>query len=93
MTVRALFRPERVAMPPTRVAPQGQHKDVVEARSALKQFLDATLPVPVSFTDAELEARAEQALNTMTMPERVIIEMQMQERLRGVHSFDYDPLR
>lgn len=93
MTVRALYRPERIDWPATKVAPQGMHKDVLESRNALKAFLDANLAAPVSFTGEQLDARAEEALNTMTMTERVIIEIDMQERLKHVHSFDYDPLR
>ena len=46
------------------------------------------------FMDGEAQqSRVESALDAMTRAERVYLEIEMTQRSRQVHSFDYDPLR
>ena len=80
-------------MPRTSTVPQGPTKEALLARSSLGQFLEANLMRPLYFNDQEAQSRVEDALDTMTLAERIAIEIEMQSRNAAVHSFDYDPLR
>lgn len=91
--VRCLSRPGTAPPPRTNVVPRGPNKQVLLARDTLGQFLDANLTRPLTFSDSEAQERVEFALDTMTLAERIAIEIEMQSRNAVVHSFDYDPLR
>lgn len=92
--VRRIFDPNRFVPVASNGAPPAQgSKDVVRARNDLGEYLDAALMRPLYHTGEQHQARVEQALDTMTPAERVYLEIEMQERARRVHSFDYDPLR
>lgn len=92
--VRRLYSPHALAWPATKVAPQPIGKQNAEERMRMGEYLDAVLPVPLFQSGSEQrEARVTQALDTMTVPERVFIEIDMQSARRAFHSFDYDPLR
>jgi len=93
MTIRCLSHPEHAVWPHTNVVPRGQGLAGAETRSALGQFLQATLMRPVSFDDAKRHQQIEDALDTMTWAERITIEIEMQSRNAAVHSFDYDPFK
>jgi hypothetical protein len=73
-------------------APRGNTRESLVARNSLAEFLDATLLRPLYFSEEQQMARVEQSLNTMTIAERIAIEIEMTERSKVFHSFDYDPL-
>lgn len=91
--VRCLYRPGQEPAPRTNTNPRGPTKQALIARGTLGEFLDATLVKPLYFSEANQHARIEEALDTMTLAERIAIEIEMQSRNAVVHSFDYDPLR
>lgn len=74
-------------------APRGTSKEAITARNNLGEFLDATLIRPLWFDESQQMQRVEQSLTTMTLSERVALEIEMTQRTRAVHSFEYDPLR
>lgn len=88
--VRCLYRPGNEPIPRTNVVPR---RSSDYARDTLGQFLDAQLIRPLHFNDEQQAQRVEDALDTMTLAERITIEIEMQSRSAAVHSFDYDPLR
>jgi hypothetical protein len=85
---RCLFRAGQIEMPRTNVAPQHP-----EEREEMADFLNGALMKPLHHSVQQHRLNVEQSLNTMTRAERVYLEIEMQERARAVHSFDYDPLR
>ena len=87
---RCLFNSSRQPDLPGDGAPKGRGQRSIEARNKLAGFLDATLIKPLWLDDQD--ARVEQALDTMSMSERVYLEIEMQERAKVFHSFSYDPL-
>lgn len=91
--VRCLSRPGNEPMSRTRVVPKGANRQSIETRETLGQFLDATLMRPLWFSDEEQNQRVEDALDTMTIAERIAIELEIQERAPTMHAFDYDPLK
>lgn len=74
-------------------APRGNSKESLIARNQIAEFLDAALIRPLHFDEQQQMARVEQSLNTMTIAERIAIEIEMTERTKVFHSYDYDPLR
>lgn len=91
---RLIHRPSDAVAPPlANGAPKGTSKESIIARNNLGEFLDAVLIRPLHFDESQQMERVEQSLNTMTRAERVYLEIEMTERARAVHSFDYDPLR
>jgi len=91
--VRVLFDPNRERPVAGFGAPKPIGKDATAARYALGEYLDAALMRPLFFDGTQQQARIETALETMTPAERVYLEIEMSERARQLHSFDYDPLR
>lgn len=88
--VRCLYRPGNEPAPRTNTVPK---RSSDHARNTLGQFLDANLIRPLYFNDEQQAQRVEDALDTMTLAERITIEIEMQSRAATAHSFDYDPLR
>lgn len=88
--VRVLYQPGNEPAPHTNTVPRHSSD---RARETLGQFLDATLIRPLHFTEQQQAQRVEDSLDTMTLAERITIEIEMQSRNKTVHSFDYDPLR
>jgi hypothetical protein len=86
--VRLLFQPGRESASLTNTVPK---RSSDRARETLGQFLDAQLIRPLYFNDEMQAQRVEDALDTMTLAERITIEIEMQNRNAVVHSFDYDP--
>jgi hypothetical protein len=78
-------------MPRTNVVPRGPGKDALAARDTLSQFLEANLMRPLLFSETQAQAQIETALDTMTLAERIAIDIEMSTRFAPVHSFDYDP--
>lgn len=91
--VRVLFDPNRTPSAAGNGAPKAIGKAASDERYRLGEYLDAALMRPLYFNGEQQQARVETALDTMTRAERVYLEIEMTERSRQVHSFDYDPLR
>jgi hypothetical protein len=85
---RCIYRADQVEMPRTNVA----QKDP-EAREEIADFLFAALMKPLHHSVQQHRLDVDQALTTMTIAERIAIELEMTQRSRAVHSYDYDPLR
>ena len=81
------------AKPVPSFAPSGNEKKAVIARNQIAEFLDATLLRPLHFSDEEQEARVQRSMDTMSLAERVMIEVDMRQRMAMAHSFEYDALR
>lgn len=86
--VRVLWQPGEIPAPRTNAVPK---RSGDRARETLGQFLDATLIRPLYFSEEQQAKRVEDSLDTMTLAERIAIEIEMQSRNKSVHSFDYDP--
>ena len=85
--VRALYRVGRQRPPPGDGAPSDP-----AARVEIVEFLDAKLARPLFIQGAQRLSQIEQAIEQMTIPERVFIELEMRDREKNQHSSDYDPL-
>lgn len=90
---RVIFDPNRSPAPRSNGAPKPVGKEGIQARHELGQYLDAVLQRPLYASEEQAQARVEAALDTMTPAERVYLEIEMQDRVRALHSFDYDALR
>jgi len=75
-------------MPRTNVAPKDP-----EAREDIADFLYGALMKPLHHSIQQHRLNVEQSLTTMTIAERIAVELEMTQRSRAVHSYDYDPLR
>lgn len=92
--IRLLYRKGDEVVPPLGDgAPRGTSKESLQARNSLGEFLDVVLIRPLYFDESQQMQRVERSLETMTRAERVYLEIEMSERSRACHSFDYDPLR
>ena len=92
--VTLLYRPgQELNDIPGHGAPRGTSKEAIVSRNNLGEFLDAVLLRPLWFDESQQMQRVEHSLNTMTLAERVTLEIEMTERSRATHSFEYDPLR
>lgn len=65
--------------------PRGHDKYAEEQRENIKSFLEAKFMVDRDETEA--------AMRSLTVGERVHLEIEMREHGDTSHSFDYDPLR
>lgn len=96
---RCLYNPNRERYTPGNGAPRGASRSVLEARQELHNYLDASLCRPLynsngqPFSSSDAHARAEQALDGLSMAERVYVELEMQARQKRIHSYEYDALR
>ena len=92
--IRSLYRPGRESPGHGNGAPTGHSKESMQARLELMSFLDSTLPKPLHHSSSmERAAQIESCLNTMTLAERVFLEIEMQSRKPTFYTSDYDPLR
>jgi hypothetical protein len=83
-----VFRQGREQAPPADGAPRDP-----ASRQQIAEFLDAKLARPLFVAPTDRLRQIENGLQTMTIPERVFIELEMNSRQRNMHSSDYDPLR
>jgi hypothetical protein len=90
---RCIHRAGAIDMPPTNVAPRMDTPDSAEERTRIATFLGAALMKPLHISAQQHRMNVEQSLNTMTRAERVYLEIEMTERAKVSHSFEYDPLR
>lgn len=91
--VRCLFRAGHEKFPPADGAPRATNSETTKARNDICEYLDAHLMQPLFFSNAQQQQRVEHSVNTMTRAERVYLEIEMHDRARVLHSFDYDPIR
>jgi hypothetical protein len=66
-------------------APAGQSDRATLSRQAIAEFLVGAYGVP----DAIVANR----VDTLSLRERVFLELEMTEREKRLHTFDYDPLQ
>ena len=59
----------------------------------MAEFLHGALMKPLHHSTQQHRLSVEQALNTMSHAERVYLEIEMTERAKVMHSYDYDALR
>lgn len=90
--VRCIFRPSTAPAAPTRVVPRGSSEEAQETRRELADFLEANLSAPVHFSASQHQQRLAIALDTMSISERVYIEIEMQRQRGPLYSAEYDPL-
>jgi hypothetical protein len=77
-------------------APVQQQTNVARGaveRERLGEFLSGALMKPLWHAAQQHHMAVEHSLNTMSIAERIATEIEMTERARVMHSFDYDPLR
>jgi len=70
--------------PSASFAPLGQGIPAATARERIGDFLLGAYGVPDELVANRLE--------TLSLPERVFLEIEMTEREKRLHTFDYDPL-
>jgi hypothetical protein len=80
--------PQRSSVAPNANTPQG----AIE-RGHLAAFLSGALMKPLWHSSEQHRWTVEQSLNTMSIAERIAIEINMTEREQAMYSCDYDPLR
>ncbi len=97
---RALWRPSRSAapLPDGRALPQGMSPEARAQREDIAAALaDPECPAhvskPLHATRDQYDALVAERMRTMTLAERIDIEIALTQRRRRVHAFDYDPLR
>lgn len=91
--VRCLHRAGAMPMPETNVVPRRDVPHQAEERDRLAEFLGDALMKPLYHSVQQHRQTVEQSLNTMTIAERIAIEIEMTERSKVFHSYQYDPLR
>ena len=62
-------------------------------REAYGDFLSMALMRPLWHSAQQHRLSVEQSLNTMSLAERVYLEIEMTQRSQVMYSFEYDPLR
>lgn len=86
---RCIYRANVVAdVGPSHAAPRDLHE-----RQEIAEFLGTALMKPLHHSAQQHRATVEKAIDTMTIAERVAIEIEMTQRAKTMHSFDYDALR
>jgi len=100
MTVRALYRPGRsdAPLPAGNALPRGTSQAAQEAREAITDALTdpasgASMPRPLYATEDQYDALIAERMRTMTLAERIDIEIALTQRNARKHTYDYDPLR
>ncbi len=73
---------------PTRNAPRDP-----DARDNMADFLHGALMKPLHHSIQQHRLNVEQSLNTLSHAESVYLEIEMTERAKVMHSYDYDSLR
>lgn len=95
--LRALYRPGRERLPDgDGLPPQGS-----AARQAVSQEIgdhiadpeNARMWRPLHAKDDQYSDLVNDRLRTMTLAERIDIEIELTQRFRRAHSFEYDPLK
>lgn len=97
---RALYRPGRNPdpLPDGNAMPRGHGQDAKEQREAIDALLTdpdeaAHVAKPLHATGDQYEVLVAERMRTMTLAERIDIEIALTQRFRRMHTFDYDPLK
>lgn len=97
---RAIYRPGRDRPPPGNAMPIGPTREAISERREIEEYLASQMLVPVETREltGERGGRASprqvnEAMDTMTIAERIHLEIEMTQRGRALYSADYDPLR
>jgi hypothetical protein len=95
--VRALYRPGRDPLPDGDGLPPPGHPASQEVHQEIGDFLsdpaNGRIARPLHADDNQYSELVNERLRTMTLVERIDIEIDLTQRFRCAHSFDYDPLR
>ncbi len=83
--------PQRLA-PADPFLPRGHTKDAITARQAISDYLAAQMMRPLHASDEDFDRRVKAETDSMTLAERVFVEIEMTQRNRTFYSADYDPL-
>jgi hypothetical protein len=90
---RLLHRADAPVLQQTNIAPEMNTAQGAVEREHLAEFLSAALMKPLWHSAQQHRMAVEHSLNTMSIAERIAIEIELTERTQVMHSFDYDPLR
>lgn len=93
MTTRALYTPGRDVLPDGNAMPTGRGD---AARAEYDEIRDAVItdtPQPLSMTTPDYDAMIAERLRTITLGERILVEIALSERRSFSFTSDYDPLR
>jgi hypothetical protein len=91
--VKCLHKPGSEPWPKTNIVPSDLSPNSRATRETLQQFVQANTMRPLWQNEAQRGRDVEDALDTMTIAERIAIELEIQTRAPTVHTFDYDPLK
>jgi hypothetical protein len=96
---RALYRPGRsdTPLPAGDGVPRGTSPAAKATRDELLAMLadprEGRVSRPLHATDDEYDVLVAERLRTMTLAERIDIEIALTQRSARTHTFDYDPLK
>ena len=95
---RALYTPGRDRLPDGNALPTGYGEDDREQRQAVREQVTADTPPSLWWQKngqptPEYDEFIDERLRTMTLAERIDVELRLIERQRTFHEFDYYPLR
>ncbi len=90
---RLLYRADAPVLQQTNIAPDTSTARGAVERERLAEFLSGALMRPLWHSTLQHRVAVEHSLNTMSIAERIAIEIELTQRAQVMHSFDYDPLR
>jgi len=93
MTTRALYQPGRDRLPDGNALPAGQGEADREQRELVHDQLVADTPKPLWTNEPEYDALIAERMRTLTLAERIDVELRIIERRKTMHEVDYDPLK
>jgi hypothetical protein len=95
---RALYLPGRTRPPDGNALPRGASGAAIEQRQAIEEALtdpasSASIVKPLYASEDNYAAIVRERMRTMTLAERIDIEIALTERRPRLHSYDYDAMR
>lgn len=97
---RAIYRPGRDKPPPGNAMPSGRTREAQGERKVIEDYLASQMIVPIETHELAGERggrpsvrQVNEAMDTMTIAERIHLEIEMTERRGTLYSADYDPMR
>jgi precorrin-6B methylase 1 len=97
---RALYRPgcSTAPLPDGDAMPRGAGPEAREQRDDIAAVLTdpeepARVAKPLHATGDQYEVLVAERMRTMTLAERIDIEIALTQRFRRLHTFEYDPLK
>jgi hypothetical protein len=98
--IRALYRPGRSDVSPAdgNAMPRGASPAAKQGRELIGELLtdptsDARVHRPFHATHEEYDQLVAERMRTMTLCERIDLEIRLTERFNRSHTYDYDPLK